>query len=66
MSDKQSGISKYKLTANDKWVLAEYDAKNDLVICNFDENIPTGTVNFVLMAEDKVGNKSQIKIELKR
>jgi len=66
MSDKQSGISKYKLTANDKWVLAEYDAKNDAVICNFDENIPSGTVNFVFSAEDKVGNKSQIKIELKR
>lgn len=66
MSDKQSGISKYKLTANDKWVLAEYDAKSDAVICNFDENIPLGTVNFVFSAEDKVGNKSQIKVELKR
>jgi Peptidase family M23 len=31
ISDKQSGISKYRVTANQQWILASYDAKSGLL-----------------------------------
>jgi hypothetical protein len=36
ISDNLSGIAEYRLTINGKWVLADYDAKNDLLTYEFD------------------------------
>lgn len=67
MTDNLSGIKKYKLTLDDKWILGEYDPKNDLVTYFFDENTPkAGPLNFRLEAEDRVGNKTVFEYQLKR
>jgi hypothetical protein len=67
ITDNLSGIRKYKLMLDDKWILGEYDAKNDVVTYYFDEDTPkTGTLNFKLEAEDKVGNKTLYEYQLKR
>jgi hypothetical protein len=66
IEDKQSGISKYSLRINGKWVLAEYDAKNDLLTYTFDEETPKGLVVLKVEAEDKVGNKNTFTYRLKR
>jgi hypothetical protein len=62
ISDNLSGVYKYNLYLNDVWVLGEYDAKSDLLTYLFDENTPkSGTLNFRLEVEDRVGNKSSLK-----
>ena len=66
VSDNLSGIDKYNLYVNDKWVIAEYDAKSDLIHYYFDANTPTGDVNFLLTVQDRVGNTGVLKLTLKR
>lgn len=38
ITDNFSGIDAYKVTINGKWVLAEYDAKSNLLTYEFDDN----------------------------
>jgi murein DD-endopeptidase MepM/ murein hydrolase activator NlpD len=38
ITDNLSGIASYKVMLDGKWVLAEFDAKNDMLIYEFDEN----------------------------
>ncbi len=64
MTDNLSGIYKYNLYANDKWVLGEYDAKLDVLTYNFDEETPLGPINFRLEVMDKVGNNSILEYKL--
>lgn len=59
--DRGSGIAKYKLFLNNKWVLAEYDAKNDLLTYSFDEDTPFGSIQIRLEVEDKVGNQTLLE-----
>lgn len=66
MKDNLSGIYKYNLFVNDKWVIGEYDAKSDLITYFFDNDTPTGDLKFRLEAEDRVGNKSVFDYVLKR
>jgi hypothetical protein len=67
VSDNLSGIYKYALTMDGKWVLGEYDAKTGIINYSFDENTPkSGTLNFKLEVEDRVGNKSSMDVVLKR
>jgi hypothetical protein len=65
ISDSQSGIGAYKLFLNNNWVLAEYDAKNDLLTYQFDEESPKGKINLRLEVEDKVGNKSKFECAIR-
>jgi hypothetical protein len=51
---------------NHNWVIAEYDAKNDLLTYFFDEDTPAGVLNFSVEAEDRAGNISTFKYALKR
>jgi hypothetical protein len=46
ISDNLSGIAKYNLWLNNTWVIAEYDAKADLLTYYFDEETPIGLLNF--------------------
>jgi hypothetical protein len=64
--DAMSGVYKYNLYLDDKWVLAEYDAKSDLLTYYFDENTPKGPLKFKLNVEDRVGNKNSFEYTLKR
>jgi murein DD-endopeptidase MepM/ murein hydrolase activator NlpD len=66
ITDNFSGIDSYTLRINGKWVLAEYDAKNDLVEYFFDENTPERKLDMELTVSDKKANKSVFKIEYNR
>jgi murein DD-endopeptidase MepM/ murein hydrolase activator NlpD len=63
--DNLSGIDKYDLFINDQWVLAEYDAKSDLLTYWFDAETPM-EMNVKLIVSDRLQNKSEYKIILKR
>ena len=56
--DKLSGIDKYNLYINNEWVLAEYDAKSDMLTCFFDASTPNGKATVILKVADKVGNEN--------
>ena len=59
ISDKGSGVKKYRATINGKWVLMEYDAKKDLLSYNFEDKIHIpGENKFKLIVIDNVGNNS--------
>lgn len=66
MTDNLSGINKYSLYINGKWVLAEYDGKSDLLTYWFDAETPLEELKIELKASDKVGNESVLKLNLKR
>jgi hypothetical protein len=66
ISDNMSGISTYRGTLNDKWVLMEYDAKNNLLVYTFDEKIKAGRNQFRLVVTDAVGNSSTYDATLQR
>jgi len=59
ISDNCSGIGTYNLSVNGAWVLAEYDAKNDLLTYKVDSNHFSSGKNVVeLVVTDKINNKS--------
>jgi len=62
ISDKLSGIDKYRGSIDGKWVLMKYDAKSGLLRYEFDEHLPrTGKKHqLVLLVSDHSGNK-QVK-----
>lgn len=66
ITDNLSGIGRYDLWLNGTWVLAEYDAKKDLLTYYFDEDTPIGILQFKLELEDKVGNKTVFNYTLRK
>lgn len=62
--DKLSGIGLYHLYVNDHWVLAGYDAKNDLITANLNTTFLTGNLKIILIVQDRVGNNSSYKLLL--
>lgn len=66
LRDHLSGIAKYSLYLNDKWVLAEYDAKNNLLTYFFDNITPAGDLAFIVEAEDRAGNTTSWRYVWKR
>lgn len=65
LRDNLSGISNYRLYVNDKWVLAEYDAKSSLLTYTFDSETPAGNLSFKLEAADRVSNTTTFNYVLK-
>ncbi|MCK9400489.1 MAG: M23 family metallopeptidase [Bacteroidales bacterium] len=57
ISDEMSGISTYRGTLNGKWVLMEYDAKNDLLFYTIDEQLLKGENNMKLEVVDMKNNR---------
>jgi hypothetical protein len=59
IKDELSGIKSYKGKIDDKWVLFEYDAKNNHLFYTFDKKrlLPNRKHQLVLVVTDKVGNK---------
>lgn len=66
MRDNLSGIARYKMYMNEQWVLAQFDAKSNLLTYIFDENTPVGDLELRVDAWDKTGNFSSVKFILKR
>lgn len=65
VSDNLSGVKKYNLYLDDKWILGEYDAKSNMITYFFDENTPkSGALNFRLEVEDRVGNKAFLEYKI--
>lgn len=64
ISDNLSGIRSYRGTLNGKWILMDYDAKNQSLTYSFDDRIRTGKNDFVLIVKDNVGNESVYKASL--
>ena len=59
ITDKGSGIKKYRGTINGKWVLMEYDSKKNLLTYNFSDKVHvSGENKFKLIVIDNVGNNS--------
>ena len=58
ISDKNSGISSYRGTLNDKWILLEYNPMKGILTYDFDDNINNSEAKNVLKVNvtDNVGN----------
>lgn len=59
IDDNLSGVRTYRGTIDNKWVLFEYDAKNDLLKYTFDEHVAKGSHELVLVVMDAVGNEAK-------
>lgn len=66
VTDNLSGVKKYRGTIDGKWVLCEYDAKNDLLFYTFDKTIQPGNHVFKMVVEDDRGNEKEWSRSFKR
>jgi hypothetical protein len=66
IEDKESGVNKYEMYVNEKWVLVEYDAKNNLLIYQIDNHIKKGHNKLEVIVTDMVGNKTIYATVLQR
>jgi hypothetical protein len=64
ITDELSGISSYRGRLNGKWILMDYDPKNDLLTYLYDESLQKGENIFELMVTDKKNNVSNYKAKL--
>jgi hypothetical protein len=64
ISDDLSGIKSYRGSLNSKWILMDYDAKNQLLTYAFDDRIKPGKNQFVLTVRDNVGNETVYRASL--
>nr|MBA3970604.1 M23 family peptidase [Bacteroidota bacterium] len=58
VTDDLSGIRKYRAIIDGKWVLCEYEFKQDLLFYTFDETITRGNHTFTIEAIDDKENKN--------
>jgi hypothetical protein len=66
IKDDLSGIKEYHLYINNEWTIAEYDAKTEQLICNFNEHTPKGKIVLKLEVIDKVNNTKTYKTSIER
>ena len=64
IKDKQTSVSSFNAYLNDKWILMEYDPKNNLLVYNFDEYIIKGENTFHLIVIDALKNENEYKVKL--
>ncbi len=65
--DEFSGVSSYEMLVDGEWILAEYDAKNNLLICRPDKSgMKENTLHTVeVSVTDNRGNNTVIKSEFR-
>lgn len=66
VEDKETGVNKYAMYVNGEWVLADYDAKNKLLIYQIDDHIKEGHNTLEVIVTDMVGNKCVYSTILQR
>lgn len=66
IDDNLSGIVNYSATLNGKWLLMEWDPKNELLVYWMDEKMMAGKNYFHLKVSDAVGNESNYEVVLNR
>ena len=60
IKDNESGIKKYNVKINGKWILFEYEYKKDELFYEFDSYFENNTKNEIeISVEDMVGNESK-------
>ena len=59
IKDNESGIAKYDIYINGKWVVGAYDAKNDLLYYDVDNNLKKGKNKLEIVVKDAVGNETR-------
>ncbi|MCX6190320.1 MAG: hypothetical protein NTW54_12130 [Bacteroidetes bacterium] len=64
INDSQTGVKKFKATANGKYLLFSYDLKYNLITCDLQDVNLTGQTNFELSVEDGCGNVRKYKTVL--
>ncbi|MCP4550947.1 MAG: M23 family metallopeptidase [Bacteroidetes bacterium] len=62
--DKLSGISSYRATLNDKWILMEYDPKNNRLVYEINKITKKGWNNFELEVKDAKNNIAEFKAQI--
>ena len=58
IEDKETGVKDYAMYVNDKWVLADYDAKNKQLMYQIDNHVRVGENILKVVVTDMVGNKT--------
>lgn len=66
VKDELTDIAAFRATVDGKWVLLEYDAKNDLLIHRFDKRIGKGTHQLRLVVTDECKNHAVYEREFIR
>jgi len=66
VTDDISGIKSYRGTVDGKWILMEYDEKNDLLTYFFDWRTDAGEHVLALHVSDAIGNQSVLRIRFVR
>ncbi len=66
ISDDFSGIKTYRAMLNGRWLLMDYDAKNDLLVYDIDERLRKGNNQFRLEVTDDRNNMSVFEKVLRR
>ena len=63
INDKNSGISSYRGTLNDKWILLEYNPMKGILTYDFDDNINNSEPKNILKVnvKDNVGNTKHLE-----
>jgi len=64
ISDNLAGIETYRATMNGKWILMEWDPKNNLLTYYIDEKMNFGKNQFILEIFDSRQNRAVYKVEL--
>lgn len=59
IKDLESGIGKYDIYLNGKWVVGAYDAKNDLLFYDVDDYLKIGSNKMEIVVKDAVGNENR-------
>lgn len=65
VTDDLAGVASYKATINGKWILLDYDAKNDLFVYIIDHRCPRGEHIFEMVVTDDAGNKATYTATIK-
>jgi len=67
ITDDYTGIKSYRGEINGKWILLEYEPKNNTLIFDFDDLKFEQTLHkLIIEAEDFVGNKTIFSIDFYR
>lgn len=63
ISDNLSGIKDFDTYLNDKWVVTDYDAKNNLLIFYLQKEMAAGEHTFKVVVTDEKNNSSQYSVK---
>lgn len=64
IKDAETGVNKYDMYVNGKWVIGEYDAKNALMFYRIDEHFRKGKNKVEVVVTDCVNNVTRLKYNL--